>query len=76
MSRGSTYSFSDPFAEVQVSPVSGTVLEQLNKEQDKGKLFGLFQALTYVASHELAGMSSISVGTSIMQHLLPLEKKE
>lgn len=46
----------------------GDVLDQLNKEA--ATRFGLFQALTYVASHQLSGFSSISIGDSIGQHFI------
>jgi hypothetical protein len=43
----------------------GDVLSQLGKEQERGTAFGLFQALTFVATHELTGFSAVAVGESI-----------
>ncbi len=52
----------------------GEVLDGLKTEEDN--LFGLFQAMTNVASHKLTGMSSISTGTSITEHFLALSGSE
>jgi len=46
------------------------VLDQLSKEEDGGVLYGLYQALTFVATHEVGGLNSISVGESVSKHLL------
>src|SRR5262249_23373375 len=46
----------------------GDVLDQLGHEEDNA--FGLFQALTNVASHRLSGLSSIALGTAITEHFL------
>lgn len=47
----------------------GDVLLQLAKEE--ATAFGLYQALTNVASHEVGGFSQIAVGESISKFLLP-----
>lgn len=44
----------------------GDVLDQLGSEDPTA--FGLFQAMTNVASHKLTGMSAINTGTSIAEH--------
>jgi len=46
----------------------GDVLARLALEQST--MFGLYSALTYIASHEMKGFNSISVGDSISDHLL------
>jgi hypothetical protein len=46
----------------------GTVLEQLSKEEQNR--FGLFQALTWTASHELTGLSALSIGDSVGSYFL------
>jgi hypothetical protein len=46
----------------------GDVLDQLGHEEENA--FGLFQALTSVATHRLAGLSSIALGTAITEHFL------
>jgi hypothetical protein len=46
----------------------GDVLDALAGED--GTAFGLFQALTNVASHKLAGLSAVATGTSITEHFL------
>jgi len=46
----------------------GEVIDQLGKEPDNA--FGLFQALTNVASHQVTGMSAIAAGTSITDWFL------
>ena len=48
----------------------GDVLDSLAVEE--ATRFGLFQALTFVSSHKLSGISSISVGNSITDHMLSL----
>jgi hypothetical protein len=52
----------------------GEVLGQLAKEE--GSLFGLYQALTFVASHSLNGLTAISIGSTITDHLLPMQEQE
>jgi hypothetical protein len=51
-------------------PVSywGDVLDRLALEEST--MFGLYQAFTWIASHDMTGINSISVGESISQHLL------
>jgi hypothetical protein len=49
----------------------GDVLDALAGED--GTAFGLFQALTNVASHRLAGLSAVATGTSITEHFLRLK---
>lgn len=46
----------------------GDVIDQLKKEE--GTRFGLFQALTFVASHILTGYNAISVGDSISEYMI------
>ncbi len=46
------------------------VLEALSKEPDRGTLFGLYQALTFVATHEVGGRNSIKVSESIGEYFL------
>jgi hypothetical protein len=48
----------------------GDVLTQLSKEPDQGTVYGLFQALTFVSTHELKGLSTIRSGQSVMQWAL------
>jgi hypothetical protein len=45
----------------------GDVLDALYADPDKANAFGLYQALTSVASHRLAGLSSIDVGSEITE---------
>ena len=47
----------------------GAVLTQLALEE--ATLFGLYQALTYVASHEVSGFNSLYVGESVSRFSLP-----
>ena len=51
----------------------GEVLAQLAKEE--ASLFGLYQALTFVASHSLNGLTAISIGSTITDHLLPMQEQ-
>lgn len=53
-------------------PVSywGDFLSQLDKEEPT--VFGMFQAFTYLASHEMTGLNAIPVGESISKHILTL----
>lgn len=46
----------------------GDVIDQLANEE--GTVFGLFQALTYVATHQLTGYTAITIGDSITNHIL------
>lgn len=46
------------------------VLDQLDKEPDAGTLFGLYQAMTFVASHVTGGLTSLRVGDSIGNYML------
>lgn len=46
----------------------GDVLDQLAKED--GTAYGLFQALTFTATHKLSGLSAISTGASITDFAL------
>lgn len=52
----------------------GDVLDALAGEE--GTAFGLFQALTNVASHKLSGLSAIGTGTSITEHFLGMPGPE
>jgi len=56
-------------------PISrwGEVLARLAKEEPT--LFGLFQALTFVASHNMSSLSAISIGSSITDYMIPMETK-
>jgi len=49
----------------------GDVIERLAVEQ--ATMFGLYSALTYIASHQLRGFNAISVGDSITEHMLGVE---
>jgi len=44
----------------------GSVIEHI----EQATLFGLYTAMTYVASHEMRGFNSISVGNSVSDHFL------
>lgn len=46
----------------------GDVLARLAVEQ--ATMFGLYSALTYIASHELKGFNAIAVGDSITEHII------
>ena len=48
----------------------GAVLAQLALEE--ATVFGLYQALTFVASHEVGGFNSIRVGESVSRFALPV----
>jgi hypothetical protein len=48
----------------------GDVLDALSGED--GSAFGLFQAMTNVASHKLSGLSAVATGTSVTEHFLAL----
>ena len=50
----------------------GEVIDQLGKEPDFGKLFGLYQALTFVSSHKIQGLSSLSHGNDITEHFFSM----
>jgi hypothetical protein len=52
----------------------GDVLDQLGEESDSA--FGLYQALTNVASHKLTGMSAIDIGSSITEFFLSDDRRE
>ncbi len=52
----------------------GDVLDQLGHEEPND--FGLYQALTNVASHKLTGLSAIDVGSSITDYFLPVGDKK
>jgi hypothetical protein len=52
------------------TPRWGDVLEQLGKEPDMGTLYGLFQALTFVATHQVGGMKSLKVSESVGNYFL------
>lgn len=52
----------------------GDVLDQL-KDEELSR-FGLFQALTNVASHKMTGLPAINVGTSITEHFLGANGKD
>lgn len=53
----------------------GDILDQLGQEE--ANEFGLFQAMTNIASHKLSGLSAIEIGTTITQHFLgDPERKE
>ena len=52
----------------------GDVLDALAGEESNA--FGLFQALTNVASHKLSGLAAIATGTSITEHFLGLPAPE
>ena len=50
----------------------GEVLGALDTDvEDSGKLYGLFQAMTYVTSHKMDGLSSLRAGESVMQWVVP-----
>src|SRR5262249_16123757 len=53
----------------------GEVLDQLGKEEPNA--FGLFQAMTHITSHELAGLSALTAGTSVTEYFLnpPAERQ-
>jgi hypothetical protein len=46
----------------------GNVIEQLGKELDYGKAFGLYQALTFVTSHKMSGVNSIKKGNDVTEY--------
>ena len=46
----------------------GVALETLNKELDAGKIFGLYQALTYVTSHKMQGFKAIGAGDAVTEY--------
>lgn len=46
----------------------GDVIDQLAKEE--GTVFGLFQAMTFIATHQLVGYTAITIGDSITSHIL------
>jgi len=46
----------------------GAAIETLGKEADAGTVFGLFQAMTWVTSHKLSGMNSISQGDGVTEY--------
>jgi len=49
----------------------GNVIARLATEQ--ATLFGLYSALTFIASHELKGFNAITVGDTISEHMLNVE---
>jgi hypothetical protein len=46
----------------------GTALSTLDKEVDAGKIFGLYQALTFVTSHKMQGFTAIGKGDEITNY--------
>lgn len=56
-------------AEVIPSSHWGTAIETLGKEYDMGTIFGLYQALTFVTSHKMSGLSSISKGDEVTNYI-------
>jgi hypothetical protein len=50
----------------------GNAISQLGNEPDQGKLFGLYQALTFVTSHKMAGMNAIKAGNNVTEHFMSL----
>jgi hypothetical protein len=53
----------------------GNILDQLGQEE--ASEWGLFQAMTNIASHKLSGLSAIDIGSTITKHFLgDPEKKE
>jgi len=50
----------------------GNAIDQLGKEPDSGKLFGLYQALTFVTSHKMSGMNAIKTGNNVTEHFMSL----
>lgn len=46
----------------------GTALDVLGKEIDCEKVFGLYQACTYVTSHKMNGFSSIATGDGVSEY--------
>lgn len=48
----------------------GNVIEQLRAEPDAGKMFGFYQALTFVSSHKMTGLSAIKHGNGITEHFM------
>ena len=56
----------------------GEVLTALDADVNRGHsgtAYGLFQALTFVSTHQLDGMSTLRVGESVMQWALPSAKR-
>jgi hypothetical protein len=50
----------------------GNAIDQLGKEHDAGKLFGLYQALTFVTSHKMSGMNAIKTGNNVTEHFMSM----
>lgn len=46
----------------------GAALGTLEKEMDAGKIFGLYQALTFVTSHKMQGFTSINAGDGVTEY--------
>ena len=46
----------------------GAALDTLSKEVDAGKIFGLYQALTFVTSHKMQGFTSINAGDGVTEY--------
>ena len=46
----------------------GAALDTLSKEVDHGKIFGLYQALTFVTSHKISGFAAIGKGDDVTEY--------
>ena len=51
----------------------GSVLDALATEVENTSMFGLYQAMTFVASHQLTGYNAISMGNSITEHFVKVD---
>lgn len=46
------------------------IINTQRNEPDQGKLFGLYQALTFITSHQMSGFNALSYGNEISEHFL------
>ena len=55
-------------AEIIPDSYWGTAIDTLGKETDSGTVFGLYQALTFVTTHRMSGIRSITSGDEVTEY--------